>query len=126
MKSRSESPGLGKALVQHAPFLRMYADYVKNFDQAMELVGTWTKCSPAFRTIIQDIQVVNPQISLVFTRSSERDVVFVVLESGGVWQPQPAAPHVGAGAEGPALRVAAEGLPEEASRGQPRLPARSK
>ncbi|XP_078137675.1 FYVE, RhoGEF and PH domain-containing protein 4-like [Sander vitreus] len=51
-----ESPGLGTALLQHAPFLRMYADYVTNFDQAMELVRTWTERSAAFRNIIQDIQ----------------------------------------------------------------------
>uniref|UniRef100_A0A671YKP8 FYVE, RhoGEF and PH domain containing 4b n=1 Tax=Sparus aurata TaxID=8175 RepID=A0A671YKP8_SPAAU len=52
----SESPGLGKVMLQHAPFLRMYADYVRNFDQAMELVRTWTERSSAFRNIIQDIQ----------------------------------------------------------------------
>ncbi|XP_047431850.1 FYVE, RhoGEF and PH domain-containing protein 4-like isoform X2 [Mugil cephalus] len=52
----TESPGLGKVLVQHAPFLRMYADYIRNFDQAMELVRTWTERSSAFRNIIQDIQ----------------------------------------------------------------------
>uniref|UniRef100_A0A3Q4HUL2 DH domain-containing protein n=1 Tax=Neolamprologus brichardi TaxID=32507 RepID=A0A3Q4HUL2_NEOBR len=40
----------------HAPFLRMYADYVRNFDHAMELVRTWTERSSAFRNIIQDIQ----------------------------------------------------------------------
>ncbi|XP_074481362.1 FYVE, RhoGEF and PH domain-containing protein 4-like isoform X2 [Sebastes fasciatus] len=51
-----ESPGLGTVLVQHAPFLRMYADYVSNFDQAMELVRTWTERSSAFRNIVQDIQ----------------------------------------------------------------------
>ncbi|XP_059182435.1 FYVE, RhoGEF and PH domain-containing protein 4-like isoform X2 [Centropristis striata] len=51
-----ESPGLGTVLLQHAPFLRMYADYVRNFDQAMELVRTWTERSSAFRNIIQDIQ----------------------------------------------------------------------
>ncbi|XP_061570771.1 FYVE, RhoGEF and PH domain-containing protein 4-like [Cololabis saira] len=51
-----ESPGLGKALLQHAPFLRMYADYVRNFDQAMELVRTWTERSSAFRNVIQEIQ----------------------------------------------------------------------
>lgn len=44
-------------MLQHAPFLRMYADYVRNFDQAMELVRTWTERSSAFRNIIQDIQV---------------------------------------------------------------------
>uniref|UniRef100_UPI0037E785B8 FYVE, RhoGEF and PH domain-containing protein 4-like n=1 Tax=Semicossyphus pulcher TaxID=241346 RepID=UPI0037E785B8 len=51
-----ESPGLGNVLLQHAPFLRMYADYVSNFDQAMELVRTWTERSSTFRNIIQDIQ----------------------------------------------------------------------
>ncbi|KAM4570283.1 FYVE, RhoGEF and PH domain-containing protein 4-like isoform 2-T2 [Odontesthes bonariensis] len=50
------SPGLGEALLKHAPFLRMYADYVRNFDQAMELLRTWTERSSAFRSIIQDIQ----------------------------------------------------------------------
>ncbi|KAM4615616.1 FYVE, RhoGEF and PH domain-containing protein 4-like [Polymixia lowei] len=51
-----ESPGLGDVMLQHAPFLRMYAEYVKNFDQAMELLRTWTERSAAFRTIIQGIQ----------------------------------------------------------------------
>nr|XP_057934715.1 FYVE, RhoGEF and PH domain-containing protein 4-like isoform X2 [Doryrhamphus excisus] len=51
-----ERPGLGNVLLQHAPFLRMYADYVRNFDQAMELIRTWTERSSAFRNIIHDIQ----------------------------------------------------------------------
>ncbi|XP_033470733.1 FYVE, RhoGEF and PH domain-containing protein 4-like [Epinephelus lanceolatus] len=51
-----ESPGLGTVLLQHAPFLRMYADYVRNFEQAMELVRVWTERSSAFRNIIQEIQ----------------------------------------------------------------------
>ncbi|XP_077399500.1 FYVE, RhoGEF and PH domain-containing protein 4-like [Vanacampus margaritifer] len=51
-----ECPGLGNVLLQHAPFLRMYADYVSNFDQAMELSRIWTERSSAFRNIIQDIQ----------------------------------------------------------------------
>jgi len=41
----------------------MYADYVRNFDQAMELVRTWTERSAAFRNIVQDIQVGNTQTS---------------------------------------------------------------
>lgn len=40
-----------------------------------------------------------------------------VLESGGVWQPDPAAPHARAGPEGSSIRDAAEGLPEEAAEG---------
>ncbi|XP_078797877.1 FYVE, RhoGEF and PH domain-containing protein 4 isoform X3 [Oryzias latipes] len=51
-----EGPGLGKALLQHAPFLRMYADYVRNFDAAMELLKTWTERSSAFRSVISDVQ----------------------------------------------------------------------
>jgi len=35
----------------------MYGEYVKNFDNAMELVKTWTERSPQFKFIIQDIQV---------------------------------------------------------------------
>lgn len=68
-QSRSESPGLGKVMLQHAPFLRMYADYVRNFDQAMELVRTWTERSSAFRNIIQDIQVKTLSSRLISTYS---------------------------------------------------------
>uniref|UniRef100_H3CN84 FYVE, RhoGEF and PH domain containing 4b n=1 Tax=Tetraodon nigroviridis TaxID=99883 RepID=H3CN84_TETNG len=52
----SERPGLGHVLLQHGPFLRMYADYVRNFDQAVELVRVWNERSAAFRSITQDIQ----------------------------------------------------------------------
>uniref|UniRef100_A0A7N8Y0Y2 FYVE, RhoGEF and PH domain-containing protein 4-like n=1 Tax=Mastacembelus armatus TaxID=205130 RepID=A0A7N8Y0Y2_9TELE len=52
----NKNPGLGKVLLQHAPFMRMYADYVRNFDQAVALVRTWTDRSSLFRNIIQDIQ----------------------------------------------------------------------
>ncbi|XP_072311098.1 FYVE, RhoGEF and PH domain-containing protein 4-like [Eucyclogobius newberryi] len=53
---RNDCPGLGSVLLQHAPFMRMYADYVRNFDQSLDLVRTWTERSSAFRNIIQDIQ----------------------------------------------------------------------
>ncbi|KAM6984774.1 FYVE, RhoGEF and PH domain-containing protein 4 [Aplochiton taeniatus] len=51
-----ETPRLGDVMQQHAPFLRMYAEYVSNFDQAMELLRQWTDRSAAFRNIILDIQ----------------------------------------------------------------------
>lgn len=35
----------------------MYAEYVKNFDKAMELLKQWTDRSPPFKAIIQEIQV---------------------------------------------------------------------
>ncbi|KAG7252800.1 hypothetical protein CRUP_001207 [Coryphaenoides rupestris] len=34
----------------------MYAEYVKNFDQAMELLKQWSERSPPFKAIIQEIQ----------------------------------------------------------------------
>lgn len=35
----------------------MYAEYVKNFDKAMELLKQWTDRSPQFKATIQEIQV---------------------------------------------------------------------
>lgn len=74
----SDRPGLGDVLLQHGPFLRMYADYVRNFDQAVELVRVWNERSSTFRNITQDIQV----------------QVCSASEPGSMWQPDPAAPHV--------------------------------
>lgn len=56
----------------------MYSDYVKNFDQAMELLRTWTKCSSAFRNIIQDVQVANtpPWVGCVPVRSVDLNEAF--------------------------------------------------
>uniref|UniRef100_A0A4W5RCI5 FYVE, RhoGEF and PH domain containing 4a n=1 Tax=Hucho hucho TaxID=62062 RepID=A0A4W5RCI5_9TELE len=50
------TPRLGDILQNLTPFLKMYAEYVKNFDQAMELLKQWTDRSPQFKAIIQDIQ----------------------------------------------------------------------
>jgi len=35
----------------------MYAEYVRNFDHAMDLVKQWTERSPPFKAIILEIQV---------------------------------------------------------------------
>uniref|UniRef100_G3TK13 FYVE, RhoGEF and PH domain containing 3 n=1 Tax=Loxodonta africana TaxID=9785 RepID=G3TK13_LOXAF len=50
------NPRLGDILQKLAPFLKMYGEYVKNFDRAMELVGTWTQRSVLFKDIVHDIQ----------------------------------------------------------------------
>ncbi|XP_064346138.1 FYVE, RhoGEF and PH domain-containing protein 3 isoform X1 [Camelus dromedarius] len=50
------NPRLGDILQKLAPFLKMYGEYVKNFDRAMELVSTWTQRSPLFKDIVQGIQ----------------------------------------------------------------------
>ncbi|XP_068601490.1 FYVE, RhoGEF and PH domain-containing protein 1 [Brachionichthys hirsutus] len=56
MDEWDSNPRIGDILQKLAPFLKMYGEYVKNFDRAMELVNTWMQRSAQFKTIIQDIQ----------------------------------------------------------------------
>ncbi|XP_076994813.1 FYVE, RhoGEF and PH domain-containing protein 3 isoform X2 [Tamandua tetradactyla] len=49
-------PRLGDILQKLAPFLKMYGEYVKNFDRAMGLVGAWTQRSLPFKDVIHSIQ----------------------------------------------------------------------
>ncbi|XP_045418279.1 FYVE, RhoGEF and PH domain-containing protein 3 isoform X1 [Lemur catta] len=50
------NPRLGDILQKLAPFLKMYGEYVKNFDRAVGLVSTWTQRSPMFKDIVHGIQ----------------------------------------------------------------------
>ncbi|XP_048066304.1 FYVE, RhoGEF and PH domain-containing protein 1 isoform X4 [Megalobrama amblycephala] len=50
------NPRIGDILQKLAPFLKMYGEYVKNFDRAMELVNTWMQRSSQFKAIIHNIQ----------------------------------------------------------------------
>ncbi|XP_048199767.1 FYVE, RhoGEF and PH domain-containing protein 3 isoform X2 [Perognathus longimembris pacificus] len=50
------NPRLGDILQKLAPFLKMYGEYVKNFDRAMALVSTWTQRSLPFKDVIHSIQ----------------------------------------------------------------------
>nr|DBA18685.1 TPA: hypothetical protein GDO54_016904 [Pyxicephalus adspersus] len=54
--SRSTNPRIGDILQKLAPFLKMYGEYVKNFDKAMDIVNTWTQRSPVFKEVIHTIQ----------------------------------------------------------------------
>ncbi|XP_060929969.1 FYVE, RhoGEF and PH domain-containing protein 1 [Limanda limanda] len=56
MEEWDSNPRLGDILQKLAPFMKMYGEYVKNFDRAMELVNTWMERSAQFKTIIQEIQ----------------------------------------------------------------------
>ncbi|XP_048876989.1 FYVE, RhoGEF and PH domain-containing protein 4-like isoform X4 [Brienomyrus brachyistius] len=56
MSEWASQPRIGDVLLKHTPFLKMYAEYVKNFDKAMELLKIWTDKSPQFKAIILDIQ----------------------------------------------------------------------
>ncbi|XP_063319322.1 FYVE, RhoGEF and PH domain-containing protein 1 isoform X1 [Pelmatolapia mariae] len=50
------NPRIGDILQKLAPFLKMYGEYVKNFDRAMELVNIWMERSTQFKTIVQETQ----------------------------------------------------------------------
>uniref|UniRef100_A0A8C5V3C9 FYVE, RhoGEF and PH domain containing 3 n=1 Tax=Microcebus murinus TaxID=30608 RepID=A0A8C5V3C9_MICMU len=50
------NPRVGDILQKLAPFLKMYGEYVKNFDRAVGLVSTWTQRSPLFKDIVHGIQ----------------------------------------------------------------------
>ncbi|KAM7414172.1 hypothetical protein PAMA_019132 [Pampus argenteus] len=52
----ASKPRIGDILQKLTPFLKMYAEYVKNFDKAMEVLKQWTDRSPQFKAIIQEIQ----------------------------------------------------------------------
>ncbi|MCJ8735189.1 hypothetical protein PDJAM_G00244130 [Pangasius djambal] len=52
----STNPRIGDILQKLAPFMKMYGEYVKNFDPAMDLVNTWTQRSTQFKSVVQNIQ----------------------------------------------------------------------
>lgn len=54
---RNINPRLGDILQKLAPFLKMYGEYVKNFDRAMDMVNTWMQRSSSFKDVVQNIQV---------------------------------------------------------------------
>lgn len=56
MNEWSISPRIGDILQKLAPFLKMYAEYVKNFDNAMETVKTWMDRSAQFKHVVEEIQ----------------------------------------------------------------------
>ncbi|KAM9594503.1 FYVE, RhoGEF and PH domain-containing protein 2 isoform 4-T5 [Morphnus guianensis] len=57
MEDWSCNPRIGDVIQKLAPFLKMYGEYVKNFDKAVELITVWSEKSPPFQDLIADIQV---------------------------------------------------------------------
>ncbi|XP_074188968.1 FYVE, RhoGEF and PH domain-containing protein 2 isoform X2 [Rhinolophus sinicus] len=52
----SATPRIGDVIQKLAPFLKMYSEYVKNFERAAELLATWTEKSPQFQEVLTRIQ----------------------------------------------------------------------
>ncbi|MEJ1288045.1 FYVE RhoGEF and PH domain containing 2 [Cricetulus griseus] len=51
------TPRIGDVIQKLAPFLKMYSEYVKNFERAAELLATWMDKSQPFQEIVTRIQV---------------------------------------------------------------------
>ncbi|KAJ7426668.1 FYVE, RhoGEF and PH domain-containing protein 2 [Willisornis vidua] len=56
MEDWNHNPRIGDVIQKLAPFLKMYGEYVKNFDKAVELITAWSDKSPPFQELIADIQ----------------------------------------------------------------------
>ncbi|KAG8430788.1 hypothetical protein GDO86_020002 [Hymenochirus boettgeri] len=50
------NPRIGDILQKLAPFLKMYGEYVKNFDKALDIVNNWTQRSSTFKEVVHTIQ----------------------------------------------------------------------
>ena len=48
---------IGDIMVKNAPFLKMYTEYVKNFDTAMNTMNTLYNKNSKFSAIVDDIHV---------------------------------------------------------------------
>ncbi|XP_015600047.1 FYVE, RhoGEF and PH domain-containing protein 1 isoform X2 [Cephus cinctus] len=56
MSQWESDPRIGDIMKNFAPFLKMYTEYVKNFDYAMNLINTLQNKIPRFAAIINEIQ----------------------------------------------------------------------
>lgn len=52
----ASTPRIGDILQKLTPFLKMYAEYVKNFEKAMDVLKQWSDRSPHFKAVITEIQ----------------------------------------------------------------------
>ena len=48
---------IGDIMVRNAPFLKMYTEYVKNFDTAMTTINTLYSKNSKFAAIVDEIHV---------------------------------------------------------------------
>ncbi|KAG1693329.1 FYVE, RhoGEF and PH domain-containing protein 4 [Nymphon striatum] len=55
MKNWSNDPRIGDVMTNFAPFLKMYTEYVKNFNDAINLINCWYGKLPRFAAIMDDI-----------------------------------------------------------------------
>ena len=54
---RSSGPQVGAVLKKFAPFLKLYTDYIKNFDNATSVITMWSAKSSKFLSLLEELQV---------------------------------------------------------------------
>ena len=55
--NREKYQKIGDLMKTFAPFLKLYTDYVKNFDTAMNIISTWSVRCARFAAIMDEVQV---------------------------------------------------------------------
>jgi len=61
-----------------APFLKLYTEYVKNFDSAMNIINTQQAKNPRFCAIMEEIHVSKIQMELLLPKTGIM-VIFLKL-----------------------------------------------
>ncbi|XP_022100585.1 FYVE, RhoGEF and PH domain-containing protein 1-like isoform X2 [Acanthaster planci] len=56
LKDWERNPCLGEVLKKNAPFLKLYSDYVSNFDNAMKQLNQWMSKVPKFAATVSQLQ----------------------------------------------------------------------
>ncbi|ELT98343.1 hypothetical protein CAPTEDRAFT_122968 [Capitella teleta] len=51
-----EEPRIGDVMRKFAPFLKLYTDYVKNFDRSMTTISAWLEKSPKLASFVEEKQ----------------------------------------------------------------------
>ena len=72
---------IGDIMKHNAPFLRMYTEYVKNFDHAMRAINTWYGKNSKFAAIMDNIHVSSTDIESNDISFSESHLVTSVTFS---------------------------------------------
>ncbi|XP_070559884.1 FYVE, RhoGEF and PH domain-containing protein 4-like isoform X3 [Ptychodera flava] len=57
LENWKSNPKIGDLMKSLAPFFKLYSDYVKNFDHAMELLNSWMVKQPDFADLVRAIQM---------------------------------------------------------------------
>ena len=66
-ESGPEFQRIGDIMVKNAPFLKMYTEYVKNFDTAMNTINTLYTKNSKFAAIVDEIHVSYSDVNIFST-----------------------------------------------------------